>query len=233
MFKYAVIGALGALGFSGTAAGSGCVTSGCTKEELQNAYKATELGGGECHGVAGSHTDRSGNCVTADCDAATELQTAYDDACAASDSGDSNSNSLCTGSGGLCTQADLDAAGFTEGSIHAKMSGTPDNRVKKWYMVTQAKASVAPTGFSASEKPALNSWGIKLKYCGNTGTNKDPCEMNYFEPGANAHVDVEFYKGGCASQPEELDECPMIYSLDTAVEKEAEAGEGAASDSGD
>ena len=112
----------------------------------------------------------------------------------------------------------LDAAGFTAGSVHTKLTGAPGYEVKKWYKATHQLALVPPSGQAADQKPEYWHYGIKLQYCGSDGTggpyNESTCDT----------TSVDFYEGGCASNPTPLNnECPMIYSLATAQTKEAEA----------
>ena len=59
-----------------------CDTTGCTKEELQAAYRKVTESSTECYGETGSHVDPvRADCDTSHCDAA-ELDTAHVAACA-------------------------------------------------------------------------------------------------------------------------------------------------------
>ena len=124
------------------------------------------------------------------------------------------------GAGERVCPEQLNDEGFEDGSIHTKLSGSP--QVKKWYKVTQAQATIAPSGGSAHEKPPQGHWGVKLQYCGGDGTGGPYDATNCTTDG------VDFYTGGCATQvgdvPQNIaGECPMIYSLDTARQKETDA----------
>ena len=118
--------------------------------------------------------------------------------------------------------ADLISAGFTQGSVHTKMSGPLGGEQKKWYKVTHAQATIAPSGSAHDDKPEKDEWGVKLQYCGGDGLNGP------FDENSCVTTGVSFYEGGCATDgengPEKIDgECPMIYSLSTALEKEEAA----------
>ena len=125
----------------------------------------------------------------------------------------------------------LNAAGFTQGSVHTKLSGPPGSEVKKWYKVTHAFNVANPSGSAADQKPEQGHYGIRLQYCGGDGTGGP-----YDETTCNT-AGVDFYEGGCATYgmygPEPTDgECPMIYSLATAQAKEEAANTHVGGDSG-
>ena len=119
----------------------------------------------------------------------------------------------------------LNAEGFINGSIHTKLSGWPQ-QAKKWYKATHAQNTIDPSGSAYLEKPYKDHWGVKLQYCRNP-TNQEEGTGGPYTTTTCDTDGVDFYQGGCASDmgvPQNIaGECPMIYSLETALDKETEA----------